>query len=625
VASGYNPHVAEPLAGGVSESSPAARERAQSLIGRTISDRYRIVELVAMGGMGAVYRAEHVLMRKELAIKVLHPETEDFPELVSRFEREAVAGAHISHPNVAIASDFGTFSMSPQGVGGPNEDSRFLVLEYIRGRTLRELIDEGPVPASRAAWIAKQVAGALAAVHAKGIVHRDVKPRNIMILPGPRHGEDIVKLIDFGLAKVPVDQLSQSAHDPDYGKQSLTAAGVVMGTVAYLAPEAALGMRSVGPLADLYSLGVILYEMLTGQHPFDATAPAQLFAQHRTKVPPPLAERAPGVHVPPAIEAITMRLLAKDPDERAVDAAEVVAKLDSALTPPAPKPLGPPRPSGAGVTSHETGSTASLVSDSPPYGRSRSTRWLLAAAAVAVLSTIGIFVVRATSSDDVAPTASAVAGPASAPIAEAEPAPRPKSSAPLPVAPSARERLRRVVDAKDSVAASSLLLELGTKDPAAFRDRAVQTEAAAAMDLAVSTPQAQEILDLLSQKLGTDGIDILYDVVARESANPQDKLQAIGMTAPTAAGPRARAILTKPDVLARATPAMRVAYELRRASCQYRTNLFPRAGKEGDDRALQILTAMTPPGCTAQAQLCCVSHNRELDRAIADIQARIRR
>jgi serine/threonine protein kinase len=183
--------VAEPLAGGVAETSAAAQERAAALTGRTISDRYKILELVAMGGMGAVYRAEHLLMHKEVAIKVLHPETENFPELVSRFEREAVAGAHIQHPNVAIASDFGKF----------DEDSRFLVLEYIRGKTLREIIDEGPLLPTRAAAIARQIALGLAAVHAKGIVHRDVKPRNIMVLPGARMGEDLVKVIDFGLAR----------------------------------------------------------------------------------------------------------------------------------------------------------------------------------------------------------------------------------------------------------------------------------------------------------------------------------------------------------------------------------------------------------------------------------------
>src|SRR5215207_9320293 len=160
------------MAGAPGEGSDAARKRAAALIGRTLSERYRIVSLVAMGGMGAIYRAEHLLMRKHVAVKVLHPEVEGFPELVARFEREAVAGAHVQHPNVAIASDFGKFD------GG----SAFLVLEYIEGITLKDLMDRGPVAPWRAASIVREVAAGLSAVHQKGIVHRDVKPRNVMIV-----------------------------------------------------------------------------------------------------------------------------------------------------------------------------------------------------------------------------------------------------------------------------------------------------------------------------------------------------------------------------------------------------------------------------------------------------------
>ncbi len=602
--------VAEPIAGGVAETSQAAQERAASLTGRTISDRYRILELLAMGGMGAVYRAEHLLMHKEVAIKILHPETENFPELVSRFEREAVAGAHIQHPNVATASDFGKF----------DEDSRFLVLEYIRGRTLRELIDDGPVKAERAAKIVRQAASALAAVHAMGIIHRDIKPRNIMILPGTRHGEDHVKLIDFGLAKVPVEQLSPQALDPDYGKQSLTAAGVVMGTVAYMAPEAAFGMRSVGHQADLYSLGVIFYEMLTGLHPFEATEPTLLFAQHRTKTPPPLRERNHTIDVLPAIEAIVMKLLAKEPETRHRDADELISAIDAALAPPMPMALG--APPGSRVPVAET-STASLVSDSLPAMRGGSRRWLAVALGLVLAGGGAVLFFRTGEPAPPPPTPSAasVTLPAAAQV-EALPSPRPTT--PPPVAPSARERLRLVVDAHDAPGAAALLLELGQKDPGVFKDRAVQADAAAAAELAAPGPQGDAAFEMLGSKLGSDGLDVLYDVVAREGQGA-DKQQVLGFAKPAEAGPRARAILGKPETLGRATPAMRVAYELRRASCTWRRNLFPRAGKEGDDRALAILGAMMPPGCSPQAQLCCLPKNNELERAIADIQARIRR
>src|SRR5262249_52783740 len=158
----------EPVQPDAQTADALAKQRAGALIGRVISDRYRIVELLAMGGMGAVYRGEHLRMRKRIAIKVLHPDIEGLPDLVARFEREAVAGAHLTHPNAAAATDFGELE----------DGSTFLVLEYVAGRTLRAALDaEAPFPPARAAHIGKQLAAALGAAHAAGIVHRDVKPR----------------------------------------------------------------------------------------------------------------------------------------------------------------------------------------------------------------------------------------------------------------------------------------------------------------------------------------------------------------------------------------------------------------------------------------------------------------
>ncbi|HMY16128.1 MAG TPA: serine/threonine-protein kinase, partial [Polyangium sp.] len=255
-----------------------AQDRARAFIGTVVSGRYRIVDLIATGGMGAVYLGEHVLMHKRIAVKILHPEVDDQPEIVARFEREAVVGAHVRHPNIAHATDFGKL----------DDGAYFLVLDYIEGRNLGDLIREGPMAASRVTRIAKQVAGALAAAHALGIVHRDMKPRNIML-----DANMVPHLTDFGFAKMSADKLPLTASRGDARPKSrLTGVGVIFGTINYLAPESAHGMDAVDERADLYALGVMMYEMLAGKHPFDSTDPVEMFNHHRMTPPPPFEKRA---------------------------------------------------------------------------------------------------------------------------------------------------------------------------------------------------------------------------------------------------------------------------------------------------------------------------------------------
>src|SRR5258706_14913420 len=202
---------------------------AASLVGKVLSDRYRIESVLGEGGMGAVYLAEHVLMRKRLAVKVLHPEMTRMPEMVARFEREAMAAAHIEHPSVAAATDFGKLE----------DGSFFLVLEYVEGTSLRDLIAQGPLLSERALHIAYQMASALARAHALGIVHRDLKPENVMLVE--REGDpNFVKVLDFGIAKVPVGDFSHEPPGSD-GAPVLTQLGMVYGTPEYMAPEQALG------------------------------------------------------------------------------------------------------------------------------------------------------------------------------------------------------------------------------------------------------------------------------------------------------------------------------------------------------------------------------------------------
>jgi serine/threonine-protein kinase len=274
------------------------------LVGTTIAGRYRVERLLGSGGMGAVYRAEHVHMRKAVALKVLHREFLGVNEVVARFEREAIAAGRIEHPNVAPATDFGKLE----------DGSFYLVLEYIDGKSLRALIGEGPLPWERAVAIARQVASALVAAHAAGIVHRDLKPDNVMLVP-QADGSERVKVLDFGIARV---TLTDAPRDATH----LTKVGAVMGTMAYMSPEQALG-EDVDERTDLYALGVIVHEMITGKVPFDAPTAAQILAKQITEVPPALP---PGV--PAKLGILVGELLRKIRVERPPSARAVLQRLD---------------------------------------------------------------------------------------------------------------------------------------------------------------------------------------------------------------------------------------------------------------------------------------------------------
>jgi serine/threonine protein kinase len=277
-------------------------------VGAIVADRYRILGLIGTGGMGAVYRAEHVHMKKLFALKLLHPEFLGVEEVRQRFEREAVAAGRIEHPNVVGATDFGKL---PDG-------SFYLVLDYIDGTSLRALLErEGALPAARAIRIARQTALALGAAHAAGVVHRDLKPDNVMLIAEP-DGTDRVKVLDFGIARV---------SSPDSHRDTaLTRVGVVMGTVAYMSPEQATG-QEVDVRADLYSLGVMLYEMVAGVVPFDAPLPSQVLARQLVEEPPPLP-----AGTAPALGELIFDLMQKKADDRPASAQIVLQRL-TALTP----------------------------------------------------------------------------------------------------------------------------------------------------------------------------------------------------------------------------------------------------------------------------------------------------
>jgi serine/threonine-protein kinase len=295
-------------AGSPSEAKDAP---AQIEPGTLVSGRYRVVSWIGEGAMGAVYRVEEVSRRKPMALKVLHASLSSMREAVARFEREAIAAGKIGHRNVAAATDFGRM---PDG-------SFFIILEFVAGRSLRQELDGGALEPRRAIRIMQGVVAGVAAAHAKGIVHRDLKPENIMLVH--EDGDpDFVKVLDFGIAKV------SDVRSAGHGNvaQTLTKAGTVIGTPDYMSPEQALG-RAVDERSDLYSLGVVLYELLTGSAPFRGGA-ATLLRQQVMDLPEPLPSDVIEDGDPLLAEMVS-KLLAKKPEERFQTAAELMAVLDT--------------------------------------------------------------------------------------------------------------------------------------------------------------------------------------------------------------------------------------------------------------------------------------------------------
>jgi serine/threonine-protein kinase len=291
-------------------------EGSDPLVGKVLADRYRVDELLGEGGMGRVYAVEHVLMRKRLAVKILHRELTSVAEVVARFEREAMAAANIEHPNVAAATDFGKLA----------DGSVYLVLEFVQGRNLRDEIAKGPFLLDRALSIARQIASALQAAHTLDIVHRDLKPENVMLIERGTD-PDFVKVLDFGIAKVPMSEQPERG-----GGKPITKVGMVFGTPEYMSPEQALG-QPVDGRADVYALGVILYEMIAGVRPFSSKSPVGILGQQLSSNPPPIHERVPGLSVPPAIDALLQKLLARESSERMLTAADAVSAIDQLFGP----------------------------------------------------------------------------------------------------------------------------------------------------------------------------------------------------------------------------------------------------------------------------------------------------
>lgn len=286
-------------------------------LGVVIDGRYKVEGRLGEGGMGVVYRGRHKVIDKPIAIKILRADMARDSEITERFLREARAASSIGNPHIIDISDFGTL---PDG-------STYFVMEYLDGNPLSSLLEGGePVPVTRLASIASQIADGLAAAHEREIVHRDLKPDNIFLIDRGSE-KDFVKILDFGIAKVSA------------GTAKLTRHGSVFGTPHYMSPEQAAG-APVDHRTDIYSLGVIMYEMASGKLPFDADNFMGILTQHMYQAPVPIRALVPPQDVPPGLEAIVLKCLSKKPEQRYQSMRELIEDLDKLLKGLVPEAVG---------------------------------------------------------------------------------------------------------------------------------------------------------------------------------------------------------------------------------------------------------------------------------------------
>jgi serine/threonine protein kinase len=265
-----------------------------SLIDQTVGN-YKVTKLLGEGGMGVVYLAEHPVIGRKVAIKVLLISLSKDAEIVARFFNEARAIHMIGHENIVEILDFGQTA----------DGQPYFIMEYLTGESLAERCARGPIPAAETVDIAEQICNALAAAHEKGIVHRDLKPHNVQLLAGSG-GRTLVKILDFGVAKI------MTSLDPSHSVKTRT--GSLMGTPLYMSPEQCKGSGKLDHRTDIYSLGVMIYEMLAGRPPFVAEGVGELFAMHMLEEPPPVTQFVPAT--PRHVAAAVMRSLAKNVEDR---------------------------------------------------------------------------------------------------------------------------------------------------------------------------------------------------------------------------------------------------------------------------------------------------------------------
>jgi eukaryotic-like serine/threonine-protein kinase len=295
---------------GVLQSTPPV----DPLVGQTVAGRYKVIKLLGEGGMGQVYLAEHFAIEKRVALKVLRSEYAHKGDIVTRFQQEAISASRIKHPNVLDVFDFGQLE----------NGCFYLAMEFLEGNDLADELQRSRVlTAPRALPIAMQICRALSAAHAKGVVHRDMKPENVF-LQRTGDGEEIIKIVDFGIAQLkPTNEEAQAVST---SHRRLTKTGMIFGTPEYMAPEQASG-KHADLRCDVYAVGIILYELFTGAVPFTGETFLGVLTKHLNELPPSMRSVYPDLQISTELEGVVQRTLAKDPNQRFQNMNELAAAL----------------------------------------------------------------------------------------------------------------------------------------------------------------------------------------------------------------------------------------------------------------------------------------------------------